>query len=137
MSTADDVERLRQAAMRQPGARERASGMIKFQCPGCREDDHDVHQDNAALFIADRKWGCAYAADASDGRRHWEAIGRALGAFTHTNGYQQPVVVVESADAEAEEPEPTPAAPYTFAAAFGPDHFVSEFIAYGAQCVDS
>jgi Flp pilus assembly protein TadD len=38
MSTADPIEELRAAALRQPGARERASGMIKFQCPQCAAD---------------------------------------------------------------------------------------------------
>jgi Protein of unknown function (DUF3987) len=32
--------------------------------------------------------------------------------------------------------EPEPPTAYTFAPAFGPDHFVTQFIAYGAQCVD-
>ena len=86
MSTAE-VERLEQlieAARRQPGARERAS-IIKFQCPKCRDEGHDEHRDNAGLFTHDGRWGCAYAADTDAGRAHWEAIGRALGAFAHSH----------------------------------------------------
>src|SRR5690242_9468712 len=70
------------AALLQPGARHRASGLVKFQCPECRAEGHDAHQDNAALFTHDGSWGCAYATkDCPDGRRHWDAIGVALGAF--------------------------------------------------------
>jgi hypothetical protein len=79
------IETLRAAALRQPGARERATGIVKFQCPQCAADGHDVTQDNAGFF-PDGKWGCAYApmsAETDSGRAHWEAIGHALGAFTH------------------------------------------------------
>jgi hypothetical protein len=44
------LERLRQAALQQPGAVERMSGIVKFACPQCRAEGHDEHQDNAALF---------------------------------------------------------------------------------------
>jgi hypothetical protein len=84
MSTADagTIERLRQAALQQPGGRERSSGMVKFQCPACAAEGHDQHQDNAGLFLRDGTWGCAFASgDPTLGRAHWEAIGRALGAF--------------------------------------------------------
>src|SRR4029453_16211155 len=78
------IEPLRTAALRQPGAHERASGMIKFQCPKCAAEGHDTHDDNARLFINDGKWGCAFASsDTAKGRAHWEAIGQALGAFTY------------------------------------------------------
>jgi hypothetical protein len=84
MSIADTIEPLRTAALRQPGAHERASGMIKFQCPACAAEGHDTHEDNAGLFINDGKWGCAFASsDTAKGRAHWEAIGQALGAFTY------------------------------------------------------
>ena len=72
---------LREAALRQPGAVER-SGIIKFQCPACCADGHDLQEDNAGLF-PDGKWGCANTST----REHWDAIGRALGAFT---GRRQP-----------------------------------------------
>jgi len=83
MSTADTLEALRTAALRQPGAVER-TGIIKFQCPACAAEGHDTHQDNAVLFLDDGKWGCAVASIATThGRAHWEAIGQALGALTH------------------------------------------------------
>jgi len=68
-------------ALAQPGARRRAGGDVKFRCPGCAADGHDRHQDNARLF-ARGGWGCAVAPKGSpDGRRHWTAIGIALGAL--------------------------------------------------------
>jgi hypothetical protein len=90
MSTAE-LERLVEAARRQPGARERASGIIKFQCPACAAEGHDHHQDNAGLFLHDGKWGCAFAGDTDEGRQHWEAIGRVLGAF-NGRGPSRPTV---------------------------------------------
>jgi hypothetical protein len=85
---ADRVQDLIDAAVRQPGARERATGIIKFQCPACREDGHDAHQDNAGLFMHEGTWGCAFAKDTPDGRRHWQAIAEALGAVhASTNGH--------------------------------------------------
>lgn len=85
MSTTVEIERLRLAALRQPGAKERTNGVIKFQCPQCRDEGHDAHQDNAALFLRDGTWGCAFASKgAPDGRCHWEAIGRTLGAWPST-----------------------------------------------------
>jgi hypothetical protein len=82
---ADQLELLRAAALGQPGAVPRQTGTIKFQCPRCRAEGHDQHQDNAGLF-PDGRWGCAFAADTPRGRAHWEAIGQALGAFASRNG---------------------------------------------------
>jgi AAA domain len=91
MSTTAEIERLRHVALRQPGAKERANGVIKFQCPQCRDDGHDAHQDNAALFLRDGTWGCAFASKgAPDGRRHWEAIGRTIGAGLSTLHHEDP-----------------------------------------------
>src|SRR5437870_4053990 len=94
MSTADvgTIERLRQAALQQPGGRERSSGMVKFQCSACAAEGHDEHQDNACLFLRDGTWGCAFASgNPTLGRAHWDAIGRALGAFAHHhNGPRAP-----------------------------------------------
>ncbi len=64
----------------------RAHG-IKFQCPACAAEGHDKHQDNACLFN-NGDWGCAWSKDTDLGRAHWEAIGRALGAFN--NGRTRP-----------------------------------------------
>jgi len=83
MAVAPDVfERFRAAALAQPGAVERGSGNIKFQCPQCRAEGHDKHQDNAGLF-PNGKWGCAYTED----RAHWDAIGHVLGAGHASNGH--------------------------------------------------
>jgi AAA domain len=79
-----DLQRLDAAALEQPGALRRQHG-IKFQCPACAAEGHDKHQDNACLF-SNGDWGCAWSKDTDLGRAHWEAIGRALGAF-HTNGH--------------------------------------------------
>jgi hypothetical protein len=75
---------LEAAALRQPGAVRRQHG-IKFQCPGCAAEGHDKHRDNACLFPTG-DWGCAWAKDTDLGLSHWEAIGRALGAFSN-NGH--------------------------------------------------
>ena len=80
MRTAAEVERLYEAALRQPGATRRAFG-IKFQCAGCVDEGHDQHRDNACVF-EDGTYGCAV------NPAHREAIGRALGAF-HRNGFGQ------------------------------------------------
>ena len=80
MRTAAEVERLHEAALRQPGATRRAFG-IKFQCAGCVDEGHDQHRDNACVF-EDGTYGCAV------NPAHREAIGRALGAF-HRNGFGQ------------------------------------------------
>jgi hypothetical protein len=61
-----EVERRRGAALQQPGAVVRNTGLIKFQCPACRTEGHDRHQDNACLF-GDGSFGCAV------GRDHWGA----------------------------------------------------------------
>jgi hypothetical protein len=58
----------------------RASGAVKFACPQCQVEGHDRAGDNAVVF-PNGKWGCAWAAGTALGRRHWEAIGMALGAF--------------------------------------------------------
>ena len=71
--TTDTVAALRDAALRQPGARERGSDKIKFQCPGCRAEGHDAHQDNAVLF-PDGRYGCALNTE------HRTSIGVALNA---------------------------------------------------------
>src|SRR5437773_7125884 len=84
MSIADaaTIERLRHAALHQPGARERVGGDVKFQCPACEKEGHDLHADNARFFRRDGSWGCAFASgDSALGRAHWEAIGLALGAL--------------------------------------------------------
>jgi AAA domain-containing protein len=81
----DRGERFRAAALAQPGAMERVSGIIKFQCPACRREGHDRHQDNAGLF-PEGAFGCAWAADGELARAHWSAIGEVLGAFHRRNG---------------------------------------------------
>jgi putative DNA primase/helicase len=95
MAAPDQGQLLRSAALAQPHAQERASGMIKFACPACVAEGHDQHQDNAAFFEDTGKWGCAFATDTSLGRTHWEAIGQALGAFTARNGHASPAKPVE------------------------------------------
>jgi hypothetical protein len=88
---ADTFEGLQASARQQPGAVTRTSG-IKFQCPGCLAEGHDTSQGNAILFN-DGSWGCAVAKDTPVGRQHWEAIGRALGAFngrTHGMAAKRP-----------------------------------------------
>lgn len=64
---------LLQIALRQPGSHLR-SDRVKFQCPACREEGHDRHQDNAVVFFSGR-WGCALSP------AHWQAIGMELGAL--------------------------------------------------------
>jgi len=81
---AAELEHLHEAALQQPGATRRQSG-IKFQCPACAAEGFDKPKDNAILFN-DGTWGCAWAKDTELGRAHWEAIGRALGAFSD-NGH--------------------------------------------------
>jgi hypothetical protein len=79
VDAADRLDSLRRAALAQPGAVERQSG-IKFQCPACRADGHDAHHDNAILFRSGG-WGCAWAKETALARAHYEAIGDALGAL--------------------------------------------------------
>jgi hypothetical protein len=67
------------AAIPLPGARRRPGGKIKFQCPACAAEGHDLHADNAVYFQASGTWGCAYASGRTLGRTHWEAIGQMLG----------------------------------------------------------
>lgn len=83
-TAAPDLDRLHEAALQQPGATRRDFG-VKFRCPACAADGHDEHRDNACLFN-DGTWGCAWAKDTGVGRAHWDAIGRALGAFDERNG---------------------------------------------------
>jgi hypothetical protein len=127
---ADPVEGLRAAALTQPGAVERQSGNIKFQCPQCRTEGHDRHQDNAGLF-PDGKLGCAF----TDDRAHWEAIGQALGAFARRNGPGLSSAVAPAPTASAAPTEADTS--YQFTPAFPADHFVTGFIDYGAECVDA
>ena len=65
-----DLGEVERRALEQPGARRRIGG-IKFQCPGCRDEGHDRHLDNA-LLRDDGRWGCAI--DPS----HRKAIARVL-----------------------------------------------------------
>lgn len=95
---APDHTALRAAALGQPHAQERASGLIKFACPACVAEGHDQHQDNAAFFEDTGQWGCAFAADTSLGRPHWDAIGRALGAFASSNGHATSAAPPDPAD---------------------------------------
>jgi hypothetical protein len=66
------ADELLERALRQPGAKRRGDGGVKFQCPACRAEGHDKHRDNAKVF-ADGRWGCAF--DSAHGR----AIATALG----------------------------------------------------------
>ncbi len=72
---------LRDAALAQPDARPRP-GKIKFACPACRAEGFDVPGDNAVYFETTGRWGCAWATGTPLGRRHWDAIGRALGILS-------------------------------------------------------
>ena len=63
-------------ALRQPNAVRRVAG-VKFQCPQCREEGHDKHQDNA-LVRNDGRWGCAFA---PNDPKHLQAIGQAVGTI--------------------------------------------------------
>jgi len=47
-----------------------------------------------------------------------------------------PFAMLATLDTAHDEPLP-PAPPYSFTPAFPPDHFVSQFIAYAAECVDA
>ncbi|MGH7393760.1 MAG: hypothetical protein ACREM3_30535, partial [Candidatus Rokuibacteriota bacterium] len=123
--TRAEIDRRRAAALQQPGARERGDD-VKFQCPQCRAEGHDQHKDNARVF-ANGKWGCAVD------RAHFRAIGEVLGVYA-TNGARPGGAVDEEPESE---PIPEPEAPYTFAPAFPPDHFVSRFVEYGSHCVDT
>jgi hypothetical protein len=67
------AEELVARALQQPGARRRHFG-IKFQCPGCRAEGHDKHEDNATVFN-DGRWGCAYDSN------HSRAISEVLGVI--------------------------------------------------------
>lgn len=93
-----DLAILRERALQQPGAVERASGLIKFQCIACAEEGHDRHKDNGAFFVHDGKWGCAVD------KQHWAAIGRALGAMNGTGHHHSP----DAASAPAPAPVAAP-----------------------------
>ena len=69
------VDELHARALSQPGGKRRASGAVKFRCPECAAEGHDLHADNAAVMASGR-WGCAYA---PGNREHRRAIGKALG----------------------------------------------------------
>jgi 5S rRNA maturation endonuclease (ribonuclease M5) len=58
----------------------------------------------------------------------------ALGVFT--NGHRSGATVEAEETVDNIHSSPAPVGPYTFAAAFPPEHFVSQFLAYGTQCVD-
>ncbi len=88
-----DPGELREKALAQPGAVQRSGG-IKFQCPGCRDEGHDKHEDNAVLFN-DGRWGCAIG-----DRTHWDAIASALGVELKQRT-RQPVNLTSSSAASA------------------------------------
>jgi len=135
MSTADTIERLRQTALQQPGARERASGMVKFACPQCVAEGHDKHHDNAGFFLRDGTWGCAYASgNPTLGREHWDAIGSVLGAF-NGNGQHRPTAIVT--EPEEPEPEPTPAPGPPYVITTPPDSFVTRYVTVAQQRTDA
>jgi hypothetical protein len=66
------ADALLERARRQPGARGRAGGSVKFQCAACRDEGHDRSRDNARVFPTGR-WGCAV------NREHRRAIAVQLG----------------------------------------------------------
>jgi hypothetical protein len=68
-------------ALQQPGARRRPAGKIKFACPACIAEGHDRARDNAVFFESTSHWGCAWATGTTLGRKHWNAIGQALGVL--------------------------------------------------------
>ncbi len=78
-SPSPEIQRYLDAAMRQPGAKRRSSG-VKFQCRGCADDGHDRHRDNAVVWASGR-WGCAVG-----GRAHNAAIARQLGVAGGADG---------------------------------------------------
>jgi len=69
------ADEIRAAALRQPGARERKDGSVKFQCAGCAAEGHDTDEDNARVW-PDGRWGCALQLAG-----HRRAIGVQLGAL--------------------------------------------------------
>jgi hypothetical protein len=81
-------------ALQQPGARQRRNG-VKFQCPGCRAEGHDQHQDNA-LVRRDGRWGCALDAE------HRYAIGVALGVVVPDGVMPGSDVTITAADLDAD-----------------------------------
>jgi hypothetical protein len=138
-----EIDALIQAALVQPGARQRHE-CIKFECAGCVAEGHDKHQDNASLFTKTGRWGCAVATgDQEASKRHRQAIGRALRAAMPDNANGYAVDDVEQIDAELIDVEqeapraPATETPYTFAPAFPAGHFVSDYIAYAASRTDA
>jgi hypothetical protein len=126
-------EHLVTAAKAQPNAKERKDG-IKFECPGCVAEGHDTDADNAVLWTATGKWGCAVR----PGHKHNVAIARALrktlrerGLLSDNGGPPPPT--------QEQDPkqEPKPDAPYSFKPALPANHLVSEFIIYGTACSDA
>ena len=89
----------RDAALAQPGAKERADGKIKFACPACLREGHDKHQDNAAYFPDNDRWGCAWATSTEVERQHWDAISGVLRGAERRNGHG-------AAQARGEAPHP-------------------------------
>ncbi len=73
-----DSETLIRRALAQPGAKRRSFG-VKFQCPGCRAENHDRHKDNATVFN-DGRWGCAYDPN------HRRALAQVLNPEQHFTG---------------------------------------------------
>lgn len=139
MSTAE-IDVLIEAALRQPGARERASGIIKFQCPACRDEGHDAHRENAGLFTHDGKWGCAFASgDPTAGRAHWEAIGRALGVLNGAR--REPAPNLRSNITEVDPPAPPresradSPAPYRIVTP--PRSFITKYVTVAQQRTDA
>ncbi len=129
---ADD---LRAAALTQPGAVERASGNIKFQCPECRAEGHDQDHDNASLFPEGR-WGCAVNPE------HWEAIGLALGALQTGNAsassaYRSSTYAAYAAGTPEGWPAPDPVPTALLAVpAFDPALLPSSFARWVADIAD-
>lgn len=131
-ASAEQRERLRLAALQQPHARQRANGLIKFPCPACLSEGFDYDKDNAGYFEDTGTWGCAWAKDTPLGRAHWDAIGRALGAF---NGGHQRLVVEAEPEGEQPETPATPAAPYIVATP--PTSFVTRYVMVAQQRTDA
>jgi hypothetical protein len=107
MST--ELDRLSEAALRQPGAARRAHG-VKFQCPQCAADGHDAHRDNACLFLPSGRWASAWAADPAAAPAHKRAIGRALRAAMNGAGSHDDETPTETTPGTAPESDTAPGA---------------------------
>ncbi len=77
------------AALRQPGAVRRQSG-VKFQCPACAAEGHDLDRDNAVYFPQHRTWGCAWASGSPARAVHRDAIAQALGVSEQKTRHAPP-----------------------------------------------